>query len=294
MSVWQGKAGALVRREFWEHRALVLAPLVAAGLILVAVIFGDGPRGTNGQGFSMGVSPEMLRQEMRSANLATAGQMTLIATSAFLGVVAGVVALLYLLDCLYAERKDRSILFWKSLPVSDVESVAAKLAVALLVVPVLVMTLALVMQPLMAGIMLLRHEMLREVMEPATFGRWISGWPPALGRMLATWVFSVLWYLPVVAYLMLASVLSRRAPLGMALLPPVLLVLLWEVLLDLDHVSNFLNGQLFPWIWAAPSLLTIGGDWTEPLLQPRLWIGVAAGIAMLCIVVRLRRYRDDT
>ena len=101
----------LVRREFWEHRALWLAPLVVAALLALSVTIGrlhieldDAERLGSG-----------LQQQQQVA-VSTIIQLVLAVP---LYIVVIFVGSFYLLDCLYAERKDRSILFWKSLPVSD-------------------------------------------------------------------------------------------------------------------------------------------------------------------------------
>jgi ABC-2 type transport system permease protein len=136
MSLWNSKYAVLVRRELWEHRILWLAPAAVALLIVVLPMFGGnlniGPSGRP-DATTPGVPPQM--QPFLSTMLLTG-------LAGVLGVVACIVSLVYLLDCLFAERKDRSILFWKSLPVSDAETVLAKLGLALVVVPLLTLAMA--------------------------------------------------------------------------------------------------------------------------------------------------------
>jgi ABC-2 type transport system permease protein len=282
---------ALARREFWEHRSLWMTPLVAAGFLLVAGIFGAIHVDRD---MSFTAPPEMSGELIRHF-----GGFSLLGVTIFLGIFATMVVFGYLLDSLYAERKDRSILFWKSLPVSDTETVLSKLVVALVVVPLLTLVVALLLQPLMAVIAWVRYEQIR----PVISGQLLLGSITALPQMLGTLVFVMIWYAPIAAYLMLASVLAKRTPLMYAALPPVVLGIAEKLTLDTNHVSEFVRGRLFPWnsvrIDSVLSdgmgrMKTLDGPWWHLFQDPALWLGLAAAAGMLYIVIRLRRYRDDT
>jgi ABC-2 type transport system permease protein len=113
----------------------------------------------------------------------------------------------------------------------------------------------------------------------------------------------VLWYAPFAGYLLLASVLAKRVPLMYAVMPPAVLMLLEGTVLNTFHVGRFLAMRLAPWTgdyWSlniTPEQLMSGTadpDWTGPLLDTNLWLGVAVAAGMVYIVIRLRRYRDDT
>src|ERR1700728_3552777 len=114
-----------IRREFWEHRALWLAPLAIAVVLLVAAaVFGHFRLYTHdGQGLQQGSSVSQLYQ------------FVLLGWAVPFYLAAAILASAYLLDCLYAERRDRSILFWRSMPVSDARGVLVKLLVGLVLVP---------------------------------------------------------------------------------------------------------------------------------------------------------------
>ena len=260
----------LIRREFWENKALWIAPLAAAGLILAGSAFGqmwvDGVR-----------TPPSARMAM--------GMM--VGVIGFLGVIACLAVFSYLTDCLYSERKDRSILFWKSLPVSDLQTVLSKLVVAMVVVPLGVLLLSLVTQLIGAGIISLRADAV--AVWPGA-----GAWFETLGRVLVAWCFAVLWYAPVAVYLMLASVLARRAPVAYAVLPFVVLTLWEKLMFDTNHIGQFLAGRLMPWSRNGIHVLGPNGDLLQAFTDPQLWLGLAVAAGMLYIVVRLRRYRDDT
>lgn len=289
--LWQGKYALLLRREFWEHRALWLAPVVVALLMVVAPLFGNfrAPGGGVFQTSAPDLPPQLWQQF---------GAVLLFGQASVLGIIACIVSVVYLLDCLFAERKDRSILFWKSLPVSDAQTVCTKLAVALLAVPLLTLLLSLLSYVLLAGLLYLRYEHLRPAMEFAFNGHTLALVP----RLVGQWAFALLWYAPAATYLMLASVLAKRAPLVYAALPPAVLILLEGLAFDTRHVASFLGQWLVrPWRRASQpggsgeNLVQImTPDWSPLLREPDIWLGLAAAALMVYIIIRLRRYRDDT
>jgi ABC-2 type transport system permease protein len=258
----------LVKREFWEHRALWMAPLIAAAvmvvLAVVAAVLGQGHINISGHGMKHASDPEALA-------------VGVVAMGGPLFLVAGLTCTVFLLDCLYAERKDRSILFWKSLPVSDLHTVLAKFVVALLIVPVGVFVLSMLLGPVMYGIAALG-------LEPVGKLGWnAADWLRAEGWFSANLFATLLWFAPLAAWLMLASVLAKRAPMLIAVLPWLSLGVAESIVFRTAHVWKFLGLRF------APSL-----DPVETLSRPDLWIGLAVAAGMLYIVVRLRRYRDDT
>lgn len=284
----------LIRRELWEHRSLWIAPLIAAGLIIVSLVAGQFRIGEeaiqlNGRGFGA---------ELHMDQVERGGAMALMGIFFFLDAIASLVILTYLLDCLFAERKDRSILFWKSLPVSDTETVLAKMAVATVVIPLLVLVIAVLLQPILAAITWLRFEGLRPFVGTALVG----GVGHAFGRLLVVWVFAVLWYLPVVTYLMLASVAAKRAPIMYAALPPFALFLAEKIMFGSgsNYVGRFVGERLMPWPTRLQNLYTEGtggngdGHWWMLFSDAKLWLGLVVAAGMLYIIIRLRRFRDDT
>jgi ABC-2 type transport system permease protein len=124
----------LVRRELLEHRSIFFAPAVLAAIILAGALW------TVGQGLGSELS-ELLRSlpnaepaQVRAALSSALGAIILPFWLPFNGVMS-VVFFFYLLDCLHSERKDRSVLFWRSLPVSDTQTVVSKLATAAGAIP---------------------------------------------------------------------------------------------------------------------------------------------------------------
>jgi ABC-2 type transport system permease protein len=283
-----GRFKTLVRREFQEHRMLWVGPLIAAALVLVGVAL---MRKIQAQGTAFdAAAPLDARGHLWVSGFA------LLSTFSFVGLIAGALAAFYALDCLYAERKDRSILFWKSLPVSDAETVLSKYAVAGLVLPVAMLLLTLLVQPLMALVLYARFEPLRPYFSVDLLTAWISLVP----YLFAVTAFSILWYAPLVAWLLLASVAMRRAPLALAALP-ILAVPVERWVFGTSQIGRFLIGRVFPWPERLPAPLTPyiqrsdpALEWWRLFMEPGLWIGLAVAAGMLYVVIRLRRYRDDT
>jgi ABC-2 type transport system permease protein len=272
----------LVRREFWEHRGLWIAPAAVAGLLIVVALIGTGQ-------FRVGRDVIEIQEALLSlgsgfyANTARAVGFVLL-------IVSGSTVASYLMDCLYSERKDRSILFWKSMPVSDRDAVLAKFATAMLVVPVYVYALTVLTHLLCSAIVLARAT--------ATFGPPSWGWGSFLqvialvdGQILVRLTAQLLWYAPLAAWMLLASAVARRSPYLYAVLPPVLLVIAERLVLGTNHVLGFIGERFAP--GGRPSHgFDLGG---VPLLgRTDLWLGLLAAAVMIAIAIRLRRYRDDT
>src|SRR3981189_1014050 len=127
-----------IRRELWENRSIYLAPLVAAAFFL----------------FGFAISMLSMRQRITASPLDSSQQPDLLATryelsAALIMGTALIVGIFYSLDALYGERRDRSILFWKSLPVSDLVTVLSKFAIPLVLLPLFLFPLTLATQFIM-------------------------------------------------------------------------------------------------------------------------------------------------
>jgi ABC-2 type transport system permease protein len=305
----------LVRREFWEHRALWAAPLITALFLIFASAFsGSGPG-------SLRISIDGNALDTRAVaalERITPEQQVKIfgVTIAVLGIplliCMLVVLLFYLADSLYAERKDRSILFWKSMPVSDSATVWAKYLTAMAVVPVLVYALS-VLTTLLCYVIF----SLRAAGTPlANVASWDTGvWLTIQGVVLGNMVIASLWYAPIAAFVLVASAWARRNALLWVSLPPVLAVVIEKSVFYTNHVATLIGYRLtgfFDYLGAnapEPPKLGAGGPGDHaaryaehinhlsatPLLgNIDLWLGVAVAAGLILLAIRLRRYRDDT
>ncbi len=301
----------LLRRETWEPRAIVLAPAIVAGLttllMLAGLVQGRG-LSRDGAGLYLVQGLGLMSPERREASL------TLLLTGVvplFLLTMV-IVILFYAVDALYSERRDRSILFWKSLPVTDLATVLSKLCMALVVIPlvtVVFIALTQVLTLLMATLMVWGAE----------GDAWSLVWRPA--PLLSLWTLAVyfmcaaaLWCAPLIGWLLLASAWARKAPLLWATLPLViggqleLLAFGTTTLYSLvaDRVIGVFRVAFRPDI---KSLMQVDGDGevqavaTDRLIAlidlpglltaPGLWLGLLVAAGFVTLAIWLRRYRDE-
>jgi ABC-2 type transport system permease protein len=268
----KGVYPTLIKREFWENRSLYLAPLIAAGVMMAMWIWGALFASSHFR-FNFSTPPAVLAGDISRIGIGLYG----LAMQLFF--VSSLVCGFYLLDCLYAERKDRSILFWKSLPVSDLQTVVSKFVVAMLIVPLGVFALTTVLYPILYAIAAAGISNFQYMSGGWSTGDFLRSEASMLGSLLAT----QLWYAPLAAWNMAASVLSRRSPALIALLPIVVVAICEGVMFSSRHFLIFVVDRLRPI-----------ADPLEGLARPGMWIGLAVTAGMLYIVIRLRRYRDDT
>jgi len=293
----------LIRREFWEHRSLWMAPLVIAILLVASAIPARfGLVHLDPGDFSEGLGGQV-----------AVFALTQWALTVPLYIVMVIVLSFYLLDCLYAERKDRSILFWKSLPVSDAVTVTSKLIVALVVVPLGVYVLALVANLLFSGFWIgsvsLGHR-------PNVLTLWDTvAWVKVEALMLFGLILSVLWYAPLAAYLLLISAWARRNVFLWATLPPVVAMLVERLAFHTHFVASLLAYRMTSMggesirMKQAIDNATVSSGHHELISLTKLfdaidarmlfgdidlWLGLAVAAGLAFGAARIRRYRDDT
>ena len=320
----------LLRREFWEHKgAMLLAPLVVGGLMLATILatllyglsLGQGRfRGqltVNGNTTDAATLFAQAAQNQQGQISNAAADLYLIVSAPLFLMMAAVV-FFYCLGALHDERRDRSILFWKSLPVSDLHTVLSKVMTAVIVAPLIVMSIAVgmsVLLVLLAAIGFAFHgvNIIGALLSNANF--YLS--PLRLVGLLPVYA---LWALPTVGWLLLVSAWARSKVFLWAVGVPVLtvVVLKWiDYLLGMGiDVKWFANNVvarallgLVPGVWlpmaqADPSLMlnqtthtvAMSGVFTASwmtLATPGVWIGAAAGAAMIYGAARLRRWKDE-
>jgi len=309
----------LIRREVWENRSLWIAPLVVAGIILVIAAFG-GVHVGNGNDVSLGWNSgsgahmsdqdrESIRSAMATAPLSKKQIIYAITLSTFTAVqlfTMIIVLFFYLLDSLLAERKDRSILFWKSLPVSDSEVVLSKLLTAAVVTPVFVLLVSSALQVLFAGVWSMRFS--GSVLGDALMAWDGPTWLKIQASFLLLLASAILWYLPILTYLMVVSVWARRNAFLWAVLPPVSILAIEGLILQSHNFGNFLGRRfigMFQILQASSGkmfgdenegIVTVGEvlkSVTAVFTHYETWAGVLAAAAMIFAAIRIRRYRDD-
>jgi ABC-2 type transport system permease protein len=282
----------LIRREFWENRAIWMIPAVFGALLILAALFGQVslPKLT---------TPEQMYE--------AAGAYQVIVGAMFY-VVMSVYATWYLLDCLYADRRDRSILFWKSLPISDAKTVLSKLAVGMVLIPLVYFAAADATALISAFILSIRAR--------ASIGSAL--WQPDVWwQIQVLWVYCIvttaLWYLPIAGWLMLVSAWAKRAVMLWAILPPLVAYILERVFFGTHKIGHVIAVRLA----GLPYVAFNGAKhvWTEGkgvvdnegvpvtvwhLINPsgfftsaETWIGAALGIALIVGAIQLRTRRTE-
>jgi ABC-2 type transport system permease protein len=316
----------LVKREYWEHKggffwtpvivSLIMTFFVAASLFCVVVLGAKGHYtigDTNVTELSGALTPE---QQSEAATALAAGYMGM---SMPLFGILGFVVFFFFLGSLFDERKDRSVLFWKSLPISDTATVLSKIAIALIVAPLITLIVA----TLGSILMLLLMCITAEIEGLHVFGQVLSN--PSLYlapfQVAAILPVYILWALPTVGWLMMVSAWARTKPFLWAVGVPVLtgVLLMWfNAMAGLHWNTDWFWENIVlrcllsvvPGTWFAHNGITNTGNvnvgmhehsdmgtiltqsW-HAMATADMWIGVAAGAAMIYAAIRLRRWRDE-
>lgn len=270
-----------VRRELWENRSVYLAPLTVGGFVLFGFFLGlaklpDRVRAA---------TPDTLHQVVESPYVI--GAIILMAAQL-------VVSVLYCLDALYGERRDRSVLFWKSLPVSDMTTVLSKALIPVLVLPLLTWAMTFATQVIMLSLsgVVLRANGLDTSLVTSHLSVLQLAWYN-FGHLVA---FHGVWYAPLYAWLLLVSAWATRVPFLWAVLPPVALIVVERVAFN-SRVIALLLQDVF--LGGAEPGVGIPGMTMEGMtpamgafvLNPGLWVGLAVTAALLYGAARLRRSR---
>jgi ABC-2 type transport system permease protein len=285
----------LVRREFWENKAIWIIPAAIGCTLTIASLFGRIEIALPGL------------PEQRSA-----AAMALFAVGALFFAATSIYSCWYLLDCLHADRKDRSVLFWKSMPISDTATVLSKLFVGLIAVPVVYFAAADLATLLMAGILSARMSV-GGALSPASF------WQPTFWLQLqVVWVYVILttaiWFLPISAWLLVVSAWAKRALTLWAILPPLAAILAEHLFLHTHVIANVLRTRLLAgYPEAAFNDPMPHHEWSlragEPaaaleslcrllnpvgfLSNPQTWIGMLCGAALIVAAIQLRMRRAE-
>jgi ABC-2 type transport system permease protein len=270
-----------IRRELWENRSVYIAPLAVAAVALL--------------GFSLSSIAGIWEKPLR---LNPAQPQAPYDMAAGLLMLTGiVVSVFYCLDALHGERRDRSILFWKSLPVSDLTTVLSKASIPLFVLPLLTFAITVAMQWLM--LLLSSAVLLVSGLSVATLWTELS-----FLRMSGLLLYHIvtahaLWPAPIYCWLLLVSGWPRRATFLWAALPLVAIAGVEQITFHTWHFAALVGSRL---MGVAPTVASTSPGMfpTDPmthiapahfLSSPGLWIGLALAAIFLAAAVRLRRYQ---
>ncbi|HYS54639.1 MAG TPA: ABC transporter permease [Thermoanaerobaculia bacterium] len=277
-----------VRRELWESRSIYMAPVIVAAAMQ----------------FGFLISTMTLPGRMRAlvaldpAKQRAAIEMPYDMTAGLIILTAFIVGAFYCLDALHGERRDRNIMFWKSLPVSDRTTVLSKASIPLVVLPLLIFAIIVATQL----IMLLSSTVVLLGNGPSVATLWarlpfFQLWLALLYALLAI----ALWHAPIYAWLLLVSGWARRATFLWAVFPFLAIAAFEKGAFNTSHLASFLQYRLIGWFTQAFVVQAHGSVPIDPLSAltpgkflsaPGLWIGLAFAAAFLAAAVRMRRYRE--
>lgn len=275
-----------VRRELWEYRSIYIAPLVAAALFLLGFL----------------VHLVRLPGRIRAASTLSSMEQQMwiqrdcdFAALLLMGVTL-IVAVFYCLDALHGERPDRSILFWKSLPLSDLTTVLSKASIPVLVLPLLTFAITVVTQWIM--LLLSSAVLMGSGLSPATLWTHLPMFQMSLGLFFHLVAIHGLWYAPIFGLLLMVSAWARRTPFLWVTIPIFVIAIVEKIAFNSSHFMAMLL-QRFPGIPEAAESANMSGSIDhfshlnpgQFLLSPGLWIGLAVCAAFLAVAVRLRRYQ---
>lgn len=277
-----------IRRELWENRSLTIAPPIVAAVFL----------------FGYMVSTITLPRRMAAlltqppAKLHAAVTMPYGFVAMALIVTAFIVGIFYCLDALHGERRDRSILFWKSLPVSDRTTVLAKASIPLVVLPLYTFALMLLSQLVVLTISTLRlvgHG-------PELAALWSN--VPLLKMWVAIFygmVTIALWHAPIYAWFLLVSAWARRATFIWAMLPLVAINVFERIAFRTSNFCSLLQYRVVGWFKQGFVQVAGGATDADPISMiapvhffstPGVWVGLVLAAVFLALAMRLRRNKE--
>jgi ABC-2 type transport system permease protein len=274
-----------IRREFWENRYLYIAPMAVSAVFLFGFLINSI--------HSPGQLRDLVALDSAHKHEHISGPFDI--SAALLMGTAILLSVFYCGEALHGERRDRSILFWKSLPVSDVTTVLVKASIPLLILPVLVSAVTAVTNVLML--------LLSCVVLLATGGSVAMLWahlPIVQMSLLALYhllTAHALWPAPVYCWLLLVSGWARRATFLWAVLPIVAIGGLEKLAFNTTNFANLVGSRF---IGATAPIASTDVFPTNPMIHitpaaflgaPGLWIGLGISAIFLAAAVRLRRYQ---
>ncbi|MGA9855191.1 MAG: hypothetical protein WBR29_07965 [Gammaproteobacteria bacterium] len=306
---------ALVKREIWEHKSFWIVPAVIGCLGILFTLYGCGAL--------LVTTHQGLININGNVNLTGVDQVQVVrafifGSAALFNTVMLFMVWFYLMDSLYADRKDRSVLFWKSMPVSDTSTVLSKLFTGMVTAPAL-MVAAVMVTEIITGILfiitlsILGVHVLPLAFQPVTI---ILAWITLAFALIV----QSLWLIPFFGWFLLCSAWARKLVLAWAVLIPLGAMIVERLFIGTHYLSGAIFGhiaRLFTMVMSGHYTVngvTIGsgieiGDKSDmvashsPLMtlgslarvfaQPEMWIGIAIGALFVFGAIWLRRNRSE-
>ena len=277
-----------VWRELWENRSIYVAPLIVAAVQVFALAISTIGIAERRRAVLLLDDPLKQRAAIEAPYDAAAMMMIF---------VVFIVGVFYCLDALHGERRDRSILFWKSLPVSDLITVLSKAVIPLAVLPAIAFALVVFVQVMML-LMSSANLIVHGVSPATTFAHFpvFQNWLVMLYGLIAI----ALWHSPIYGWLLLVSAWARRATFLWAVLPLIAIQIFEKITFGTHYFGQLLQHRLMGFAPHAFGFHGEGHPTIDSLSQltpgrylgsPGLWLGLLVAAGFLFAAVRLRRYR---
>ena len=271
-----------VLRELWENHSIYIAPAIVSAIILFGSFVGCFHLPGRRQNALL-LDPARRRAAIELPYDVAA--MMLIFTAFIIG-------LFYCLDALHGERRERSILFWKSLPVSDLTTVLSKVSVPLVVLPLVSFAIIVVTQFIM--LLISTVALLPSGLATTTWANFNLFRQSLI--LLYGLIAIALWHAPIYGWALLVSGWARRATFLWAILPLLAIGFFEKITFNTSHFASMLKDRV---IGFAPEAFafhahTIDSVSLTPgryLSSAGLWLGLLFAAAFVAAAVRLRRYR---
>lgn len=299
---------ALIKREVWEHRAIYVTPIAIAVVVSLVALTGM----VTVSAFDKHVNMALFTASNMAgdAERATALTVLFLGTSWVFLFALAILTTFYTLDSLYAERKDKSILFWRSLPITDAETVISKLLTAVFVLP-LVMVAAIIVTHLVnllittAWVMFKGGDAIHLIWGSVPL---FDNWVAALIVTLA----SAIWMSPLIGWFLFVSAFSKRSPLLMAFMPLIIIPIIEYMFFRTKIFASavFGRGEMLPLFREMDLKLFFDEDRMQVneeavgllthldpagfLLSPSVWAGVVVCGLFVTAAIYVRRYRDES
>jgi ABC-2 type transport system permease protein len=292
-----------VRRELWENRSLFIAPLVAGAIVLFALIM-------RSMHLSGDIEFFMTLPEDRQGPIVS---LALTGIGFVISLVMNITVFFYALDALQGERKDKSVLFWKSMPVSDTTTVLSKVFTALAVSGAVVVVVTLITQ--IAVLLLATVILMISGTSPGAIWGSLQLIEVTISNIYAQ-IAMALWYAPVVAWLLLVSAWAKRVTFLWAVFVPVGAAVFERVAIGTHYIRDMLTYRLQDGVKTAftpagerTAKVILGGDGQvdsnlaipgslsslDPVgfvSNPWLWVGLLVAAALIAAAIWMRRYRE--
>ncbi|UTW54346.1 hypothetical protein [Kordiimonas sp. SCSIO 12610] len=300
---------ALIKRDYLEGKGgYFWAPLVALG---IAVFFSLLPilgLTDSGNVFVINSDNIDLQEFLRRINEHTPEEISAGATFILSGFASLVwvplpfVIVFTLLDQLYSERKDKSVLFWKSMPVSDTEEVLAKFIMPVFIAPVIYLAIFFVGTLIFAFIL--------SIVSLFLGGPLVELWPiwnliQGCIVFILTFFTMILWAAPLLAWFMLVSAYAPKVPFIFAFAPPAFIMALEGIMFEGTNFAEWIGTRLGGWLGSVEGirhynvndvedLFTVGWDFLgtivgHSLTSGNFWVGIIIAAAFLFGAIEIRK-----